>query len=92
MITAIDPTDLNTESSGHLLLMARLLEMVVAEPRVVVQDAVATGRTEPMLVRLTRGWRQQHWRANAAADAAKIVAPPSADGDTDTVPVPKRSS
>ena len=95
-VEAIDPAFLDAESTSHVLLLARLVELVVSEPRVVAGARDATGhtRSEPMLVRLTRGWRHQHWRSNAATDATKALVPDASTGDIDgdDVPVPQRSN
>jgi polysaccharide biosynthesis protein PelD len=78
-IEKIDPALLDNGSAAQLVLMSQLLALALAEPRMVVaNDMVGQASSEPLLARLTRGWKLKHWRAgNQVAQSVQLQDPES---------------
>jgi polysaccharide biosynthesis protein PelD len=96
-IEKIDPALLDNGSVAQLSLMARLLALVLAEPKIVVaNDTVGQAHDEPLLARMTRGWRLKHWRTGSLgsepAQIATTVDLVEQDADTGLSVRPRQSS
>jgi hypothetical protein len=87
-IDAIDPALLGSESAAHLTLIARLLTLALTEPRsIAANDVTDAAPAETMLARLTRGWRNTHWRPRAGDATAPVHS-----GTADKSVRPRRST
>lgn len=85
-IESIDPAFLDAASVSHQSLIARLLAMVLFEPRITVaNDVVGNVQNDPLPSRLRRGWGLQHWRDSPAVPVSvtPIQSPVSGDQNDD---------
>jgi polysaccharide biosynthesis protein PelD len=80
-IEKIDPALLDNGSAAQLSLLSQLLALALAEPRMVVaNDIMGQASSEPLLARMTRGWKLKHWRTGNQVSGSVQLPDPDGEG------------